>query len=271
MGYTGNTGGDPEQVGTDSVTPEPLLADPEPADDPTETFAAITDTVAAEPPAPETLTAEPPAPESLTPEPEPLEPEPASAEPETAVAEPPATADPATAAPEPTATGAGDEQADMATAQQSPLEALYAAYYRPLVRLAALLTTDLLAAEDIAADSLAALLSAAPDRDRSRATDRLQFRLRRHVIMRAREITSMPAGVEGTLADSAASRWQDSEVVRVLGTLPAGQREAVVLRHYLGLGDREVAALMGESQRAVRRTLTAASDPGIWASVAGPA
>ena len=156
---------------------------------------------------------------------------------------------------------------------RQPVEVLYQAYYHPLVRLAALLTADLLTAEEIAADCLAAALAGLADR--GRASDRLQFRLRRQVLIRAREATKGTPPPAAGHADRAehvsgpAGRWQDSQVVRVLGSLPACQREAVVLRHYLGLDDREIAALMGASLRAVRRTLVAASDPAIWASLSG--
>jgi DNA-directed RNA polymerase specialized sigma24 family protein len=173
------------------------------------------------------------------------------------------------------------------------LDALYLAHYRALVRLAALLTTDALMAEEIAADSVVALMSSAV---RVRASEHTLFRLRQQVVMRSRaagrprssrELPSDRAGPAGTLAAGGrptadtgpaedagtvedgrpaedgrltSARWQDSPVMQVLESLPRCQREAVVLRHYLGLGDREVAAIVGASRRAVRRRLGALSD-----------
>ncbi len=53
--------------------------------------------------------------------------------------------------------------------------------------------------------------------------------------------------------DSALESWQRSEVVSALGTLPARQREALVLRYYAGLPGPQAAAVMGISEGAVKR------------------
>jgi DNA-directed RNA polymerase specialized sigma24 family protein len=146
--------------------------------------------------------------------------------------------------PDPAVTGippAADGDAAPAAERYPALDGLYQAHYRALVRLAALLTTDTVLAEEIAAASVAALISSAA---RSGAPERILFRLRQQVVLRSRRLA------RGGAASAVRS---DSPVMRVLGSLPRGQREAVVLRHYLGLGDEEAAAIMGTSQRAVRR------------------
>ncbi len=65
------------------------------------------------------------------------------------------------------------------------LDVLYHAHYRSLVRLAALLTGDALLAEELAADSLVALLSGPLG---VRVQERAQFRLRQQVLARSRRV-----------------------------------------------------------------------------------
>jgi DNA-directed RNA polymerase specialized sigma24 family protein len=162
-----------------------------------------------------------------------------------------------------------------------PLESLYRAHYTALVRLAALLTGDAVLAESVAADSMAALLSGALG---SRPPEPHLFWLQRQVVVRSRRAARFrPAGTgaggsgasgtaatasagtrsDGTGSDGTGSgpaavpAWGSAPVVGGLAALPAGQREAVVLRHYLELTDEETAAVMGASLRAVRRNLNA--------------
>ena len=157
----------------------------------------------------------------------------------------------------------GGQQAGPGGPRYLALDTLYQAHYRALVRLAALLTTDALMAEEIAADSVVALMSSAV---RVRASERTLFRLRQQVVMRSRSASrsgpsdALPSDRAGPDGGPPTGRWQDSPVMQVLESLPRCQREAVVLRHYLGLGEREVAAIVGASQRAVRRRLGALSD-----------
>jgi DNA-directed RNA polymerase specialized sigma24 family protein len=166
-----------------------------------------------------------------------------------------------------------------------PLESLYRAHYTALVRLAALLTGDAVLAESVAADSMAALLSGSLG---IRPPEPHLFWLRRQVVVRSRRAArGRPAGTgpadtgdggsgargAGTSATASAGTgsdgpgpeapapspvWGSAPVVGLLVSLSAGQREAVVLRHYLELSDEETAAIMGASLRAVRRNLDAA-------------
>ena len=153
--------------------------------------------------------------------------------------------------------------AGTATPGGPALESLYQAHYLALVRLAALLTTDALMAEEIAADAVAAMLSSGFP---VRLPERVLFRLRQQVVLRARAAGSSPPAPEGrhrgglARPDRAPDSWQDSAVVRVLASLAPCEREAVVLRHYLGLREREVAAIMGTSTRVVRSSLAIISD-----------
>ncbi len=149
-------------------------------------------------------------------------------------------------------------------AVRQALDVLYQAHYRSLVRLAALLTGDAMLAEEVVADSLVAMINGPLG---MRMQEHAQFLLRQQVVIRSRRA----AHIRQTLAPGQPSReepggcdtisgWAASPVVHLLESLSASQREAVVLRHYLDLTDKETAVLMGASLRAVRRSLTSAGE-----------
>jgi DNA-directed RNA polymerase specialized sigma24 family protein len=134
-------------------------------------------------------------------------------------------------------------------------------HYQALVRLAALLTGDAALAEEIAGDSLAAILPASP---RLYPGERVLFRLHREVVLRSRRATRIgpqprwrPAH---PLASDRGSVWSGSPIMQGLRSLSACQREALVLRHYLDLSEKQAAAVMGARQRAVHRSLAIARD-----------
>jgi DNA-directed RNA polymerase specialized sigma24 family protein len=147
----------------------------------------------------------------------------------------------------------GPAGADSAARQD--LDSLYKAHYCSLVRLAALLTGDAVLAEKVAADALVALVTCTPPRQ---IPDRALFHLRQQVVVRSRRAARSRSALRRGESRLPVPGWQTSPVVRVLESLSACQREAVVLRHYLDLGEPETAALMGASQRAVRRFLATA-------------
>jgi len=147
--------------------------------------------------------------------------------------------------------GRGDQDDD-AFARQA-LCSLYQQHYESLVRLAALLTGDAVFAEQIAQDSLLALFACPVD---PAFPERAVLYLRQQVLIRSRRATRnhrqyQPAPSPNGETEPAA-RWGSSPVVRVLESLPVHQREAVVLRHYLDLSEKEAAAIMGASIRVVR-------------------
>jgi DNA-directed RNA polymerase specialized sigma24 family protein len=149
--------------------------------------------------------------------------------------------------------GRGGTLAD--TAVRQALESLYYAHYVSMVRLAALLTGDAIVAEEVAADSLAALLAG------PRLPEPALFRLRRQVVIRSRRAARtrrswQPGGCGG--APAAGPVWRSAPVIGLLASPSVSQREAIVLRHYLELSDEETAAVMGASLRAVRRSLDTA-------------
>lgn len=145
--------------------------------------------------------------------------------------------------------------ADSAACQA--LESIYHAHYVSLVRLAALLTGDAIVAEEVAIDSLAALLAPAAPPWPEPALPQLH----RQVVIRSRRAArpgQAPREPECGGGHRVSSGWRSTPVIGLLASLSASQREAVVLRHYLDLGDVETAAVMGTSPAAVRRSLETA-------------
>jgi DNA-directed RNA polymerase specialized sigma24 family protein len=114
--------------------------------------------------------------------------------------------------------------------------ALYAEHYRPLVRLAVLLVSDLASAEEIVQEAFADLHGTwrtLPGPDAG-----LRY-LRRSLIRRSRAVTSQQADPGAGL-------------LLALRALPARQREVLVLRYFADLPEAEIAAVTGTRIAAVR-------------------
>jgi RNA polymerase sigma-70 factor (sigma-E family) len=137
--------------------------------------------------------------------------------------------------------------------------ALYLAHYRPLVRLAALLVQDLATAEEIVQDAFVAVHAAwrrLPDADHALP------HLRRSVIDRSRWALRDRAGVDQlapATAPAAPSARREANIelersafVSALWTLPARQRELVVLRYFADLPETQIASATGISEATVR-------------------
>ena len=153
--------------------------------------------------------------------------------------------------------------------------ALYLAHYRPLVRLAVLLVQDLATAEEVVQDAFVAVHAAwrrLPDADHA-----LSY-LRRSVIDRSRSALRHRA-VADKLAPAVAPATPDagreasieverSAFVSALWTLPARQREVVVLRYFADLPETQVASATGISEAAVR-SQTAAAMSSLHAELGG--
>ena len=136
---------------------------------------------------------------------------------------------------------------------------LYAAHYRSLVRLAALLLRDTATAEEVVQDSFVAMHDGWR---RLRDNDKALSYLRQSVVNRSRSVLrhrvvvdrnapkpapDMPSAELGAIA-----LLERSAVVTALRTLPARQREALVLRFYGDLSEAQIAAVMGISKGAVK-------------------
>ena len=137
--------------------------------------------------------------------------------------------------------------------------ALYLTHYRPLVRMAALLVQDLATAEEIVQDSFVAVHAAwrrLPDADhalsylRRSVVDRSRSALRQHVVVDklAPRLQPDPPGSHG----EASIEVERSAFSAALWTLPARQREVVVLRYFADLPVTQVASATGISTGAVK-------------------
>jgi RNA polymerase sigma-70 factor (sigma-E family) len=165
--------------------------------------------------------------------------------------------------------GANDRGADWSGADDrgvgwggdDAVTGLFVTHYRPLVRLAALLLHDDAAAEEVTQDAFVALHGAW---GRLRDADRAVAYLRQSVVNRCRSALrhrgvvdrflrrqppppTVPSAESGVIAAESSA-----EVLAALATLPARQREALVLRYWADLNEAQVADAMGISAGAVK-------------------
>jgi RNA polymerase sigma-70 factor (sigma-E family) len=144
---------------------------------------------------------------------------------------------------------------------------LYAAHYRGLVRLSALLLRDVGEAEEVVQDAFVAMHGRW---QRLRDTDKALAYLRRSVLngahsrMRRRAVREKHAettaayphdgrpGAEPSAEHHALVTEQHRTIVAALRVLPERQREAVVLRYYADLSEADTALAMGVSRGAVK-------------------
>ncbi|NHC12613.1 SigE family RNA polymerase sigma factor [Motilibacter deserti] len=139
--------------------------------------------------------------------------------------------------------------------------ALYAAHYRSLVRLGALLLGDAAAAEEVAQDAFVALHGRwrrlrDPERAlaylRTTVVNRSRSALRRRSVARRHAELQPPAPHVASAEDTAVAAAESARVVTALHALPRRQREALVLRYWADLPEAGVAEAMGISRGAVK-------------------
>ena len=176
-----------------------------------------------------------------------------------------------------------DESAPRPGAGDAPAP-IWHTYYRPLVRLAALLTSDPGAAEAVAADALAAVLAAAGSDPA--AADFLVL-LQHEVVARSRRgrhyrrVAQRGRAPQRAEAGEAPDPGQPQEpaegpeftqlpVVQALRGLQARLREAIVLTHYLDLPEARAAAVAGVTEAALRANLASAMRALTDAQITGP-
>jgi RNA polymerase sigma-70 factor (sigma-E family) len=139
---------------------------------------------------------------------------------------------------------------------ETDIEEMFRARYLEMVRLAGLLGAD--DPEDIAQEAFLRLMNAGPRlEDQQAALPYLRaivcnLTRNRHRHLRViRQRT--PAGVaEGSSEQAAIVAEDHREVIAALAELPARRREAIVLRYWLDLPEREIAAVMGVSPGTVK-------------------
>lgn len=117
------------------------------------------------------------------------------------------------------------------------LAALYTEHSRLLLRIAVLLVFDIVTAETIVQDAFAAISG---ERRRLGDTEAAAAFLLRAVIRGTRSADNQKAPID-TPGDSV----KYGAVVGALRTLKSAQREALVLRYYASLPDKQAAAAMG--------------------------
>lgn len=148
--------------------------------------------------------------------------------------------------------------------RSSPLDALYAAHWVGLVRLAWLLVHDDGLAEDIVQDAFIAT-----HRHWSRIEDptRAAAYVRRSVVNGCRSalrhrgvqeryaasVASQPAPSTWPSAEvGALHRRGDDDIIAALARLSERQREVIVLRYYADLDERAIATALGVGRNAVK-------------------
>jgi RNA polymerase sigma-70 factor (sigma-E family) len=125
---------------------------------------------------------------------------------------------------------------------------LYQEHYRSLVRLAALLVSDLAAAEEIVQEAFAEAhgrWSTLPDHDAA-----LRY-LRQSLVRQARTMTQFQPVPDSRAAGLPAS-GREAVVLAALRALPARQREVLVLRYFADLPEAEIASVTGTRIAVIR-------------------
>lgn len=154
-------------------------------------------------------------------------------------------------------------RAEAAQGRRESITALFGLYYVRLVGTARFLVDDVETAEDIVMDAFLSLhrhWSTLRDPNRAHAYLRscvvngARSQLRSRRVRRLRESGQSAQSAElATAEDVAASGADHTSLVGVLRTLPARQREVLVLRFYLGMSELEVAENLGISVGAVKQ------------------
>ena len=152
-----------------------------------------------------------------------------------------------------------DQGAPADAGADAEITALYGAYYRSLVRQAALLVHDIATAEEVVQDSFVALhagLHRLRDNEKSLAYLRAAVVNRSRSVLRHRMVVDknapkpapdMPSAEHGAMA-----LLERSSVVAALRSLPERQREVVVLRFYADMSEAQIASTMGITRGAVK-------------------
>jgi RNA polymerase sigma factor (sigma-70 family) len=143
---------------------------------------------------------------------------------------------------------------------ESYVEVLFRARYLEMVRLAGLLGAD--EPEDIAQEAFTRLMNKDPDLDDAQAALGylraivVNLTRNRHRHLRVVRLRG-PAAAAPESCEQATVAFEDhQEVIAALAGLPSRRREAIVLRYWLDLPEREIAAAMGVSPGTVKSHLS---------------
>jgi RNA polymerase sigma-70 factor (sigma-E family) len=154
-----------------------------------------------------------------------------------------------------------DPHADDTWDADTAVTELFRAHYRPLVRLAALLTGDASRAEELAQDAYVELHTRWQHlRDAGKAVaylrrcvvNRSRSQLRHRLVVN-RYVAAQPNPAVVPSAEAGAlDALAHNQMVADLRKLPARQREALILRYYLDLSEADIASAMKVSRGAVK-------------------
>lgn len=154
--------------------------------------------------------------------------------------------------------GSPDTPSEPAPTVEAEMTRLYREHYRGLLRLAVLVVHDHGLAEDVVHDAFVAMYQRRTQvREphavlaylRTAVLNQARSRLRHRGVVRRHLPLLATSSAQADRTDATA--LQD-RLARALAALPARQREAVVLRHYLDLSERDTAEVMGVSTGAVK-------------------
>jgi RNA polymerase sigma-70 factor (sigma-E family) len=136
---------------------------------------------------------------------------------------------------------------------------IYTLHYNQLVRLAVMLVHDVQTAEEVVQDAFEAMhLAWRRLREREKALSYLRQAIvnRSRSVLRHRKVVELhppkPAPDEQSAEHAALTLIERSAVTSALRSLPARQREAVVLRYYGDFSEADIAKAMGISRGAVK-------------------
>lgn len=141
------------------------------------------------------------------------------------------------------------------------LDVLYAAHWRSLVRLSALLVRDTGTAEEVVQDAFVAVHGRW---SRLRDPDKALAYLRQSVVNGSRSVlrhrgvvarhasSQLPPGARAGGDETGDTLSRRDAVLDALRALPERQREVLVLRYYLDLPEAEIADALGISRGAVK-------------------
>jgi RNA polymerase sigma factor (sigma-70 family) len=150
----------------------------------------------------------------------------------------------------------GQAVSEVPAAQELDFDSFFREEHPRVFRLAYLLTGDRAEAADIAQEAMARALErwdrvramASPGGYVVRIAVHLHHRRLRGLRLRSREV----AAVSGAGEDPATAAAARSDVLRALLSLPAGQRQALVLTAWLGLDSAEAGRVLGIRPSSVR-------------------
>ena len=146
-----------------------------------------------------------------------------------------------------------------AVAGQPSFDEFYADAAARLIRHGYALTGDMAEAQDIAQEAFARLMrKGALDADPAPYLRAIVCNLtrNRHRHLRVVRAKTLRAVSEPSSEQAAILREDHAEVIAALAALPARRREAIVLRFWLGLSEREIATTMGVSPGTVKSQLS---------------